>query len=172
MEEYLLLGYVTDSFGLDGTLKILSKTDFAEFRYQEGNIVYLFNPRDNSRLEAEVISFRQNKPFDFVKLNIINTKEEAMSYKGYEVQVIKDEEELEEGYFFHSDLEKCFVFDEEGNEIGKVNKVEEFPAQVTLRIKAKNGKEILVPFIEVFIKNVDIKAKKITVHLIEGMLWE
>ena len=170
MEEYLLLGYVTDSFGLDGTIKVLSKTDFAEYRYQEGNIVYLYNARDNSRIEAEVISFRQNKPFDFVKLNIINTKEEAMSFKGFEVQVIKDEEELEEGYFFNSDLEKCTAFDEEGKEIGKVIRVEEYPAQNNLRIKTKNGKQILIPFIEVFVKSVDIKEKKIIIHLIEGML--
>lgn len=172
MEEYLLLGYITDSFGLDGTVKVLSKTDFAEDRYQEGNIVYLFNARDNSRIEAEVIKFRKNGPFDFVKLNIINTKEEAMTYKGYEIQVIKDETELEEGYYFHSDLEKCVAYDENGNELGKVVKVEEYPAQNNLRIRRKNGKEILVPFIEVFVKSVDIKEKRIVIHVIEGMLWE
>ena len=39
-DEYLLLGYITDAFSLDGTFKVLSKTDFAETRYQKGKEVF------------------------------------------------------------------------------------------------------------------------------------
>lgn len=169
-DEYLLLGYITGSFGLDGTVRILSKTYFAEKRYQEGNEVFIYNANLDGRVKAKVESFRCNEQFDFVKFDIINTKEEADNFKGSEVQVLKNSQDLDVGYYFFSDLENCVVIDEENNQIGKVEKVEEFPAQFNLRIKVKNGKQILVPFVDFFVKNVDIKNKTITIHVIEGML--
>lgn len=173
MEEYLLLGYVTDSFGLDGTLKVLSKTQFADKRYQIGNKISLFNKNLNIRKEAVVEHFHHNGLFDFVKVDIINTKEEAFDYKNYEVQVVKNNSDLEEGFFYFSDLENCEVYDENNNLLGKVTVVEEFPAQVTLRVrKADKSGEFFVPFIKVFIKNIDIESKKITIKVIEGMLWK
>lgn len=168
--EYLLLGYITGAFGLDGTVKVLSKTHFADVRYQEGNTVYLYNAMQDTRAEAKVVSYRNNGQFDFVKLDIINTKEEAEKYKSFEIQCIKDNSILNEGYFYYSDLENCLAYDEENNLLGKVIAVEEFPAQINLRIRKENGKDFLVPFIKVFVKDVDIKNKKITIHVIEGML--
>ena len=108
--------------------------------------------------------------YDFVKLDIINTKEEAESYRHYEIQVIKDSKDLKKGEYFFADLKACEVFDENNNLLGKVKEVEEFPAQITLRVKANNGKEFLVPFVKFFIKNIDIENKKITINVIEGML--
>ena len=64
---------------------------------------------------------------------------------------------------------KFEVILEDKSVIGKVIKVEEYPAQSTLRVKT-NNKEILIPFVNAFIKKVDIKNKTITVRLIEGML--
>lgn len=170
--EFLLLGYITDAFGLDGTVKVLSKTQFGEYRYQKDNVVFLYSEKLDSRVEAKVISYRHNGLFDYVKLDIINTKEEAESYRHYEVQVKKDLNDLEEDEFFYVDLVGCEILDEKNNLLGKVKEVEEFPAQITLRVKGVNGKEFFVPFIEIFIKDVDVANKKITINVMEGMLWE
>ena len=170
MEEYLLLGFITDSFGLDGTVKVLSKTQFGDKRYQKGNEVFLYNEKDNSRLSAKVESYRHNGLFDYVKLDIINTKEEAENYKHFEIQVIKNNADLAKGEYFYSDLKACQVYDENNNLLGKVVEVEEFPAQITLRVKKKDGKEFFVPFVKVFIKNINIEDKKIVINVIEGML--
>ena len=167
--EYIKLGVVIGSFSLDGTLKIMSTTDFAMERYEEGNIIYLFN-KDKEYVPLTVVSFRANGKLDFVKVEEINTKEEAESYKGCEILFDKSHAGVPKGYFHYSDLEGCLVVDEDKNEIGKVVKVEEYPAQATLRIKTNKGKEILIPFVKAFIINTDIKSKTITVHLIEGML--
>ena len=88
--EYLLLGYIVGSFSLNGTIKILSKTDFADIRYQEGNTIFLYSPKNKERLPMTVVSYRSNGQFDFVKVNEINSPEEAESYKGYEVHVEKE----------------------------------------------------------------------------------
>lgn len=168
--EFLLLGTVNDAFGLDGTLKIYSQTQFGDKRYQKGNKVYLFNTTNNERIEANVISYRHSGLFDYVKLNIINTKEEAEKIRHYEIHAEKTDDILAKDEFYYADLKDCEVIDENNNLLGTVLKVEEFPAQVTLRVKGVNGKQFLVPFVKFFIKNVDIKEKKITINVIEGLL--
>ncbi|MBR0295483.1 MAG: 16S rRNA processing protein RimM [Bacilli bacterium] len=167
--EYIKLGTIIGSFSLDGTLKVMSTTDFAKERYQEGNTIYLLNKK-KEYLPLTVVSFRMNGKLDFVKVNEINTKEEAESYKGCDLLIDKEEANVPKGYYRFSDLEGCEVILEDENVIGKVKKVEEYPAQATLRVKMNNGKELLIPFVKAFIVKVDISKKVIVVRLIEGMI--
>lgn len=167
--EYVKLGTIIGSFSLDGTLKVISTTDFAKERYKPGNTIYLFN-KEKEYMELTVVSFRMNGKLDFVKVNEITTKEEAESYKGCDLLFNKEEASLPKGYYHFADLEGCEVFLEDSTSIGKVIKVEEYPAQNTLRVKTNDKKEILIPFVNAFIIKVDINNKKIIVRLIEGML--
>ena len=168
--EYLLLGYITDAFSLDGTFKVLSKTDFANQRYKEGNEIYLYQPNTKQRMTVTVESFRSNGQFDFVKVQGINSKEEALEFKGYEIHALKDYKNMDKDTYYFVDLVGCKVLDEKGQELGVVRQVEEFPAQLTLRVK-RNGKEdFFVPFIKAFIRRVDINKKEIEINVIGGML--
>ena len=166
--EYVKLGTIIGSFSLDGTLKVMSTTDFAMERYQEGNTIYLLN-KDKEYIPLTVVSFRMNGKIDFVKVEEITTKEEAESYKGCDLLIDKEEATLPKGFYHFADLEGCKVLLEDKSEIGTVKKVEEYPAQATLRVKGKD-KEILIPFVDAFIIKVDIKKKEIIVRVIEGMI--
>ena len=168
--EKLLLGYIISSFSLDGTVKVLSKTNMSEKRYEKGNKIFLADKNEDIVKELTVSSFRCSGEIDFVKFEEITTKEEADSYKSYCLLVDKTDD-LEKGYYYFSDLEKCEVTSN-GKVIGKVIKVEEFPAQITLRVKSSEGKEFFVPFIKEFIKNVSLENHQIDVVLWEGMLWK
>ena len=168
--EYLLLGYITDAFSLDGTFKVLSKTDFASKRYQEGNEIFLYQPNTKQRMTFVVESYRSSGQFDFVKVQGINSKEEALEFKGYEIHALKDYNNMDKDTYYFVDLVGCKVVDEKGKEYGVVKQVEEFPAQLTLRVK-RNGKEdFFVPFVKAFIRRVDINKKEIEINIIEGML--
>ena len=169
-DEYLLLGYITDAFSLDGTFKVLSKTDFADTRYQEGNEVYLCSPNTKERQIVTVEAYRSSGMFDFVKVKGVNSKEEALAYRGYEIRAEKDYNSLEKDEYYFIDLVGCKVLDEKGQELGEVSQVEEFPAQLTLRVKRKDQPEFLVPFVKAFIKHVDIEKKKIVINVIGGLL--
>ena len=168
--EYLKLGTITDSFGLDGTLKVFSTTDNQKLRYKKGAKVFLYNPKDENREELVVDSFRSNGQFDFVKLENINSPEKAKEYKGFEIHTIKDRNDLKVGYYFYSDLVGCQIIDKDKNVLGTVSVVEEFPAQITLRVKRKGKNDFFVPFIKEFIINVDIENKLITINVLDGML--
>lgn len=168
--EKLLIGYIISSFSLDGTVKVLSKTNMSAKRYAKGNKVYLADKSENIVKELTVSSFRSSGEIDFVKFEEITTKEEADSYKSYSLLVEKTDD-LQKGFYYFSDLEKCNV-KADGKIVGKVIKVEEFPAQITLRVKSNEGKEFFVPFIKEFIKNVSLENQEIDVVLWEGMLWK
>lgn len=168
--EYLSLGKIIGSFGLDGTLKIFSTSNNEEMRYKKGNKVFLFDEKEDSRKEYEVVSYRPSGKFSFVKLKGIDNPELTESLKGNEIQVIKDRNDLKEGYFYFSDLVGCIIVDKDDKEYGKVKEVEEYPAQITLRVSRKNGKDFFIPFVKDFILNVDIENKKICVNIIEGIL--
>ena len=170
MAEYLLLGIVIDSFSLDGTMKVLSKTDFAKRRYQKGNKVFLYSSKTNERKELTVVSYRSNGQFDFVKFEEIDNPELAQSYKGYELQVEKDYKDMDKDTYYYVDLVGCQIVDENDQVLGIVSQVEEFPSQLTLRVKREDQPDFLVPFVKAFIRNVDIENKKIVINVIGGLL--
>ena len=169
-DEYLLLGYITDAFSLDGTFKVLSKTDFAEKRYQKGNEVFLYQPNTKQRMTVIVESYRGSGQFDFVKVQGINSKEEALEFKGYEIHALKDYDIVDKDTYYYIDLVGCKVLDEKGQEVGVVKEVEEFPAQLTLRVKRAGKEDFFVPFVKAFIRRVDINKKEIEINVIGGML--
>ena len=168
--EYLKLGTIIDSFGLDGTLKVYSTSNNQSIRYKKGKIIFLYSETSDQREEFKVEKYRSNGIYDFLKLEGINDPESAKQYKGFEVHTIKDRNDLKVGYYFYSDLEGCTIIDQNQNILGIVSKVEEFPAQITLRVKREKKPDFFVPFIEQFILNVNIEKKNITIVVLDGML--
>ena len=167
--EYLTLGTVIDAFGLDGTLKVISSTYFAEKRYKKDAKILLFNKKNECEI-LTIVSFRTNKGLDFIKTKEITTKEEALERKGCLIKVEKDSSVLSKGEYYFSDLEKCKVYDENNTLLGWVKKVEEFPSTITLRVGREKGRDFFVPYLELFIKDIDIENQKITIKVMEGML--
>ena len=168
--ENLILGNIVGSFALDGTLKVFSMTNNAANRYQSGKKVLLTNSINHEQRELTIVSYRQNGRFDLVKTKEIISKDEADSYKGWQLTIEKNQDDLKEGYYFFCDLIGCSIINENNNALGKVVNVEEFPAQITLRVSSFDGKNFFVPFIDEFILKVDISDKKIYIRQMEGML--
>ena len=168
--EFLLLGYITDAFSLDGTFKVLSKTDFANERYQKGNEIYLYQPNTKQRMTVTVESYRGNGQFDFVKVQGINSKEEALAFKGFEIHALKTYDFMDKDTYYFVDLVGCKVVDENAHKLGIVSQVEEFPAQLTLRVKRKGQEDFFVPFVKAFIRRVHINKKEIEINVIGGLL--
>ena len=168
--EYLSLGKITDAFGLDGTLKVYSTTNMGEKRYAKGAIIYLYDEENNTYVPFKVLNYRHTGLFDFVKLENIDSIEAALSKKGQEIFVEKNQKDLAKNTYFYSDLRGCKIIDKDGNNLGIVKEIEEFPAQITLRVSRKGKPDFFVPFIEVFIAKIDIDNKEITINVLEGLL--
>lgn len=166
--ENLLVGTIVDSFSLDGTLKVFLHSSNTKKRFIKGNTLFIKTKSGEKNLFT-IESYKTNGKFVLVKFLEISTPEVASSFKGAEILCEKNYQDLDEGYYFYSDLLGCDIVNE-NKTIGKVIKVEEFPAQITLRCKRTSGKQFFVPFIKQFVKKVDIKNHQIEINLLEGML--
>ena len=165
--EYLKLGKIIDTFSLDGTVKIFSTTTNQEIRFKKGKKVLIKTEEEYK--EVTINSYRHSPKGDYLRFDEITNVDEAALLKGKELFVIKDRNDLKEGYYFFSDLIGCdTIYD--GEKVGKVIDVEEYPAQITLKVKANNGKIFFVPFVKAFIKSVSVESKQIDIVLLEGML--
>ncbi|MCD8204940.1 MAG: ribosome maturation factor RimM [Coprobacillus sp.] len=167
--ELVVLGKITKIRGVNGEFKVLSSTFFGKKRYKKGNKIYIGSD-ENSLRELTVKAHHTIDKFDYVTTEEILTTTEAEKYIDMNVYAAKDDIHLDKDEYFFGDLEKCDVYDEEGNRLGHVTNVEEFPAQITLNVEKENKETFYVPFVDEFIKNVDIENKSIIIHVIEGLL--
>ena len=106
-----------------------------------------------------------------LKLEGIDDITEAEKYKNFYIKINrKDAVELDEDSYFIIDIIGCEVFTEENQKLGKV--VDVFPtgSNDVYTVKNEEGKEILLPAIADVIKDVDVKNKKIVIHLMEGLI--
>lgn len=172
MENFLNIGIIIKTRGLKGVVKVKSTTYFANVRYKKGNKMYLVNEKTNEMIEVTVNYYSHEGEFDFVGFNEISTIDEAEKYRGWYIQVNKDEiPSLPKNTYYFSDLVGLSTIDEDNNVFGEVIKVEDFTSQISLRVQLTNStKTILIPFVKFYIKKVDLENKKIIIHVIEGLL--
>lgn len=162
--EKLLAGYVISTHSLNGALKVKIITDFPFIRFVKGASVFIDEKEyriSNARIDGELV---------FIKFDGLNSINDVEHLVKKEVLVEKKYSDLKKDEYFLDDLKKCLVYDEQKNLIGEIFKIEDYPAQRTLRIKRENNKDVLIPFVDAFIKKIDISKNEIIVHLIEGML--
>lgn len=170
MEEYLEVGQIVNTNGLKGTLKVKPLTDDIT-RFEELEIIYI--EKDSQLIEFKIQEVRYNKNMVLLKLEGLDDIREAEKYKNFYLKINrKNAVELEEDSYFIVDIINSEVFLDTGELLGKV--VDVFPtgSNDVYTVRDSDGKEILLPAIEDVIKDVDIKNKKIIVHLLEGLIWK
>ena len=77
---------------------------------------------------------------------------------------------ISEDEFYIADILGADVVSDEGSELGKLIDVMQTGANDVYVVKLKNGKEGLFPAIPDCIKDVDVENKRLTVHVMPGLL--
>ena len=164
--EYIKIGKVVNTFGLKGELKIESYTDFPNERFRKGQILHIDSAEGFQ--QVTVLRKREHKGFLLVSFQGLEDINLVEKFKGYLVYISKDRiHELPAGQYYYFQLKGCSVHDQ-NHFIGTVENVES-GYQTILRIRT-DEKEILVPYVDAFVKDVDVSNKRIDVNLIEGFL--
>ena len=167
--EFLTVGQIVRTIGLKGEVKIYPSTHFRDTRFKKGSRVFLLNDNNEIERELTIKSHKVNGNCDNLIFEEISSIEEAEKINKKYLFVEKNREILGKNEFFYSDLVGMKVDFDNGKEIGVVKAIEEYNSYVTLRVKT-NGKDVLVPFVEAFIKSVSLEEKQIIVKFIEGLL--
>ena len=168
MEEYFEIGQIVNTSGLKGILKIKPFTDDIK---KFSNLKTIYIKTKSGLTEFKIEQVRYVKNMVMLKLAGIDTVEEAEKYRNLYIKILRDqEEELEEGSYYVVDILGCKVNTDANQELGKIVDVFQTGSNDVYVVKDEQGKQILLPAIKHVIKNVDIKNKIITVHLLEGLV--
>lgn len=161
-EKFVTLGKFGAPYGLAGFIKITSYTDPTDqlLKYKP---IFI---RTKNNLEELVLAdsrlFKNGKII--VKLDSYNSPEEVRVLTGLELVVARDSfPDLEENSYYWHDLCGLQVISDAGVVMGKVDYLFNSGASDIIVVKGDNKSEILLPYIDSVVKEVDLDAGHIIV---------
>ena len=168
MEQFLRVGVISSTHGIRGEVKVYPTTDDPE-RFLDLDEVILDTGREHKILEIEGVKFFKNQVIlKFKGYDNINDFEKYLKK-----DLLVDREhavELGENENFIADLIDMEVVTDEGKVLGTLTDVIETGANDVYAVKTPEGKEILLPAIRDCILDVNVDEKRMTVHVMEGLL--
>jgi 16S rRNA processing protein RimM len=153
------MGRINAPFGVKGWIKIkpFTETLDALLDYPEWQI-----GNGNQWRKADLEDATLHGDFIVAKLADCNDRDAAFALQGQEIAVNREElPDTDEGEYYWEDLIGLTVVNREGVELGKVSSLMETGAHDVLVVKGE--KEFLIPFVEVYVLNVDLAQGRIEV---------
>jgi 16S rRNA processing protein RimM len=169
METKLLtIGRIINTRGLQGELKIASQTDFPTLRYRKGNTVFL---EKDGQYHPLVVKMAHHQPgLDFVQFKDFEDINLVKDWMNLYLYAPKADLRLKKDHYYYEDLVGSKVIESDHHQpYGVVLAVERIANRVNLRIQKLDQTTMLIPFLDVFIREVNLETKTIVIQLIEGM---
>ena len=175
--ENIKIGKIVNAVALRGEVKVYHYSDYKE-RFEElDEILVERNGAKRHAMERYPIEgVRYQKDMAILKLKGVNDRNAAEALKDCDVYITEEDlRELPEDTFYVRDLIGCRVINEgseseNAEEIGTITDVLQNSAQDIYQIKTKSGKEVLIPAVGEFVKEINISEKTVKVSLIPGFL--
>lgn len=168
----LEVGKIVTTHGIKGEVKVSITTDNLN-RFNVGNKLLI--KLDKEYKEITISSFRMHKNMALISFDNITNINDVLQYVGLFLYVDRDMlDDLEKGEYYYDDLIGLDVYDKslESGKIGTVVDVIEVPQGEILRIKLTNGKKALVPYVDEYIKEIDVDNNIMIISSVEGLLWK
>ena len=167
--NYFNVGKIVNTQGLQGEMRVLSVTDFAEERFKKGNTLALFDKKDQFVMDVEIASHRKVKNFDIIKFKGMYHINDIEKFRDFTLKVREEDlTDLEDGEFYYHEIIGLDVY--EGDSlIGQVKEILQPGANDVWVVKRKGKKDLLLPYIPPVVLDVDVAAGRIEVELMEGL---
>ncbi|GIN83726.1 ribosome maturation factor RimM [Heyndrickxia sporothermodurans] len=170
MTKWFNVGKIVNTHGLNGEVRVISKTDFAEERYKKGNRLYLF-VNEKEPIQLTIKSHRTHKNFDLLTFEGYENINAVEEWKNNLLKITEDQlTDLDEGEYYFYEIVGCKVITTAGEEIGVVKEILTPGANDVWVVKGEKGKEHLIPYIDEIVMNINVKEKVITIEPMEGLL--
>lgn len=168
MQDEFQVGAIASVHGIKGEVKIFPTTDEPE-KFKKLKTVRMKTKREEREMHLQSARFFKNMVI--VKFAGIDSPEEAQKYRGATLWIPRKEAvPLREDEYYRADLTGLSVVTQEGEELGTLTDVLETGANDVYEVTLKDGRVVLLPAIRDCIKEVDLEAGRMTVHVMEGLL--
>ena len=167
--NYFNVGKIVNTQGLQGEMRVLSVTDFAEERFKKGAELALFDEKDQFVQIVTIASHRKHKNFDIIKFKDMYHINAIEKYKGYSLKVSEEDlNDLDDGESYYHEIIGLEVYEGE-NLIGTIKEILQPGANDVWVVKQKGKRDLLLPYIPPVVLNVDIPNKRVEVEILEGL---
>jgi len=166
--EYVIVGQILREFGREGEIIISIEPVLPANSIKEGKL-FVFT-KENHLLPLPIERVRKAGGHTFyIKLRGVDCPEIAKKFRGFEIYTKKEYlEKLREGEYYYFEFEGMKVY-EDDEEIGEICYIEGDAKQSIFIVKDREGREIMIPAVKEFIKEIDTKRKRMKVRLPEGL---
>lgn len=166
--EMVTIGKIDRPFGVHGAVKVRSLSD-RPGRFEQLEAVRI-TEQGGQTLDRTIRQVRRAGPAYIVEFEGVNTPEEAGMLRGALLQVPREVPSRQDGdAWYECDLIGMTVLDEEGHELGRLETIWELPAHPVLVIR-QGGREVLIPAVKEFVRDVNVAHARMTVRTIEGLV--
>lgn len=163
------IGKIINTHGIRGEIKVHRISDFDE-RFEVGETVFVAM-ENKAPFEVEIVGHRIHKGFDLIFFKGFETINDVEHLKDAYLKITEEQlTELEENEYYYHEIINCDVFLNTGEHVGVIKEILSPGANDVWVIKQVKGKDILIPYIDDVVKEVDIDAQKVIIEPIEGLL--
>ncbi len=155
--EFLEAGEIVTTHGVRGEMKVLPWVDSPEFLLDF----------DRVRIDGQEYAIEQcrvQKTCNLLKVNGIDSIEEAMKFRGKTVELYRAD--ISDELVFAAELINMDVY-EGDNCIGKITEVLDYPGNKVYVVKGSYT--YMIPAVKAFVLSTDLDTNRMNVKTIEGM---
>ena len=163
-----LIGKIVGTFGNKGDLKVTPLIEPSDYLL-EFKLVYI-EDLNGSKQSFKILMAKKHKNIYIFSLEGIDNMDVAEGLCDLFVYVSNIEiKDLQKNEYYYHQLQGLTVYSESGDLIGKIDHILKGGNDI-LVIKDEAGKEIMVPFVDKLVPEINLNEKTITINTIEGLV--
>ena len=167
--NYFNVGKIVNTQGLQGEMRVLSVTDFAEERFKKGNRLALFDKKDQFVMDVEIASHRKVKNFDIIKFKGMYHINDIEKFRDFSLKVAEEDlSDLEDGEFYYHEIIGLEVYENDVL-LGTIKEILQPGANDVWVVKRKGKRALLLPYIPPVVLGIDIEQGRVDVEIPEGL---
>ena len=167
--NYFNVGKIVNTQGLQGEMRVLSVTDFAEERFKKGNKLALFDKKDQFVMDVEIASHRKAKNFDIIKFKGMYHINDIEKFRDFSLKVAEEDlTDLEDGEFYYHEIIGLEVYENDVL-LGTIKEILQPGANDVWVVKRKGKRDLLLPYIPPVVLGIDIDQGRVDVEIPEGL---
>lgn len=167
-ERMVALGRIVNTHGIRGELRVLPYNPDTEALHA-GTEVSLRHAGSTRSVRVE--SSRRHKNLILITIAGIASMTDAEALVGSEVEVAADALPApSDGEAYHFQLIGLEVITTAGERVGVVEEIFTTAANDVCIVRAEGGREVLIPYVDNIIREVDLDNRKLVIEPIPGLL--
>ncbi len=162
MDKEIVIGKIVAPHGVRGDIRIMPLTDKPE-QFLDLDYLLLADGR-----KLTVKNARFHKRMVLITTKEITSMNEAELLRDKEIYIkSEDLPPLDEGQFYVADLVGLPVYEEDGTQIGTFKDAITTGSNDVYIIAVPDGKDILIPALKIYVKEINLLQKRIVVKMPE-----